>query len=267
MVATLLEMKFKLFSKLFRNKIARLIAIAAIGLAFSALFVYLFGWVWGLILIAGFLVASFGIGYGLRWIAKDATLAALMVMVISFMAFMVISPLSAIAFTSHTLQLASSSAIALALLGFALVASWNIGHNKSLKSTLNAVAVFSVFVCGIYFGLYLNLFWCLVLLVVLSVYDLVAVLWLKTMQVLAKSAISGKLPMMMVFGDEKEIDQKMKNITSSKPQTEQKKQSKSSILGVGDLGCSFFCNLQRGVLLSAVRALAGCWCSRGYDIK
>jgi presenilin-like A22 family membrane protease len=121
-----------------------------------------------------------------------------------------------------------------------------LGDNKSLKAVLNITAAVGCISFAMYFGLLISVWYLAILLVIFSIYDYVAVLRLGTMQYLAQKMYSQMVPAIFIFGDKKEIDKKIGQL--SKPKEEQEKpadkpqkKSNSSILGSGDLALPSAC--------------------------
>lgn len=235
-----LEMKYHLFSKLWKIWWIRDISTIVPLILFAGIAIYIFGWLYGIALSIIGLIALFGIYYVLSKLAKKFMLAAFVILLSYMIIFLLLQPISSfISSVPQTQNIINIIFLGLTM-GIALITIKLLGDENHLKTVLNFTAAISCISFAIYFGLLINVFWLILLLACFSIYDWIAVQHLGTMQWLAKRLYSENIPGMFLIGSKEAVDKKINQLTKKKEAPQQvksqaTKQKKGSILGSGDI--------------------------------
>jgi presenilin-like A22 family membrane protease len=238
-ILVLIEMKFKLFSRLLAwlNKYPYLRTIVLVLFVGGVLYESYLASAGSLVII-GFLTLVFMVS-AYFWRKVKRKIAALMVLFNCFIAWIILIPLGQIASPSLAAQGELMLLSATILIAFFIIMVRRLESNKSLKNTLNTLGVFMALTTAIYFGISISPYFAIAILIALSIYDYLAVFKLQTMQFIAKKAISQLVPALLIFGDENEVEMKLARITDSGGQQTlpipPEQESHSAILGLGDI--------------------------------
>lgn len=238
-VCAFLEMKYHIIAKILKIWWLRdLLSVIPFAILF-AICIYSFGWEIGIAIgIVGLVVFS-GVYFIIAKLAKKFILSAIIVLLSYMILYLLIAPSLNLFSLSNNAKTAINVIYVVGLLAVALISIRLISTSKNNKNILNLTMIISVISFAIYFGLLISIWWLVALIIIFSVYDVIAVLKLGTMQFLATKLYKENIPGMLIMGDKDQLDKKIDNLSKPKDkdiiQTPPKKRINASILGSGDL--------------------------------
>jgi presenilin-like A22 family membrane protease len=237
-IFAILEMKFHLISRLAKIWWVRLLFFALPVLLLAYIAIYALGLALGLALTGLAIAAIIGVYIVVARLTKKYMLAGILICFTFMICYLLLAPTSNLLTSSPNTQLIINIIYMALMVVCAVCAMWELGHSKSLKNLLNLMAAISCISFSIYFGMIINVVYIAILLAIFTCYDFIAVFITKHMQFMGGKLVSQMVPAMFMWGDEKELNEKLKKLGEGKPIAPPKKgpqKSNSILLGSGDI--------------------------------